>query len=224
MKFSIGIPCYNQAEYLPEAIESALAQTIPCEIVVVDDGSTDKTLEIAKSYESKGVKVVSQVNKGLPSARNTAIMNTSGEYFLPLDADDILLETCVEKMQQAAQEHAVDVIAPAFKVFGVQNGEVKFSGLPSLPEFTIANRLPYFSAIKRETLLKVGGYNPRMSLGYEDWDLWLDLFKREASICLIQDILVLYRTKANSMLTEADKHRDLLVAQMRRNHPTLYGK
>lgn len=224
MKTTVVIPCYNQAEYLPEAIDSALAQTVPCEIIVVNDGSTDKSLEIAKSYESKGVKVINQVNKGLASARNTGIMNMTGEYFFPLDSDDIMLETCIEKIEEAAKEHNSDVIAPSFKAFGVQNAELVLGTLPTIQDFLIANRLGYFSAIKKSVLLEVGGYNPRMSIGYEDWDLWLDIFKREKSICLLPNILVLYRTKVNSMLTEADKHRDLLVRQMMTNHPELYKK
>ena len=89
---SIIIPCYNQAEYLPQAIESALNQKTgeDFEVIVVNDGSTDNSLEIAKSY--KGIKVISQVNKGLSSARNTGIMNAIGDYILFLDADDNFYE------------------------------------------------------------------------------------------------------------------------------------
>ncbi len=221
MKFSVIIPVYNQAEYLHEAIESARDQTVPCEIIVINDGSTDKSLEVARSY--KEVKVIDQVNKGLASARNTGIMNATGDYILPLDADDILLETCVEKMIKAAEETGSDVIAPSFRVFGIENADLVLAGLPTLQDFLIANRLPYFSAIKRSLLLEIGGYNPRMSLGYEDWDLWIDIYKRQKGLCVLQEILVLYRKKASSMLTEADKHRDLLINQMKRNHPTLYA-
>src|SRR3990167_2888452 len=84
-KISVIIPSYNQASYLPDAIESVLTQKVaPHEIIVVDDGSTDGSLEIARKY---AVKVIVQVNKGLPSARNTGIMNATGDYILPLDAE-----------------------------------------------------------------------------------------------------------------------------------------
>lgn len=79
-KVTIGIPLYNQQDYVADAIESALSQTIPCEIIVVNDGSTDKSLEVAQRYENDGVKIINQVNKGLPSARNTVIMNMTGEF------------------------------------------------------------------------------------------------------------------------------------------------
>lgn len=221
MRFTIGIPVYNQAQYLSDAIESALAQTVPCEVLVVNDGSTDTSLEVAQKYS--GVKVINQTNKGLPSARNTLIMNMTGNYFLPLDADDILLENCVEKMMQAAEEHNnPDVITPSFKTFGTSNNQVILREIPPLETFKQANRLPYFSAIKKEVLLEVGGYNPRMTWGWEDLDLWFDIFKRTHSLCLLQDVLVLYRTKEVSMITEANKHSEELWAQIRTNHPTLW--
>src|SRR5690554_5285445 len=97
-KVTIGIPLYNQQDYVADAIESALSQTTPCEIIVVNDGSTDKSLEVAQRYEKDGVKIINQVNKGLPSARNTVIMNMTGEFLMPLDADDILNDNCVEKL------------------------------------------------------------------------------------------------------------------------------
>ena len=222
MRISVIIPCYNQGEFLADAIESALDQTAPPEVIVINDGSTDNSLDIAKSYESRGVKVVNQVNKGLPSARNTGIMHATGDYILPLDADDCLLENCIEKIAEEIKVHQSDVVAPSFKCFGVADQEVILTGIPSLKEFVQANRLGYFSAIKKSVLLEVGGYNPKMVWGYEDWDLWLDIFKRGHSLSVLQDVLVLYRTKKSSMLTEANKRADELKAQMIRNHHDLY--
>ena len=74
MKFSCVVPCFNQAQYLAECIESVLAQTLkPHEIIVVNDGSKDDTRYVAAQYA--GVKYIEQVNKGLASARNTGLMN-----------------------------------------------------------------------------------------------------------------------------------------------------
>lgn len=220
MKFSIIIPVFNQEQYLWEAIESALDQTVKCEIIVINDGSTDNSLRLAKSYEPR-VKVIDQVNKGLASARNTGIMNATGEYILPLDADDILLENCVETMQKFAKR-GPDVIASSFKTFGVNSGEVILTNTPTLEEFKTLNRIGYFSAIKRSVLLARGGYNPKMTWGYEDWDLWIDIFKRGHSLCLIPEPLMLYRIKEQSMIQEADRHRDELINQMKKNHPDVY--
>lgn len=219
MKISVVIPVYNGAEWLPEAIQSVLDQTKkPHEIIVVNDGSTDNSLEVAKQYP---VKVINQINKGLSSARNTGIMNMTGDYFFPLDADDILLEMALEKIDRIAESHQPDVIAPSFKTFGVQERLVILDAMPSVNDFMTANRIGYFSAIKKEVLLEVGGYNPKMTWGYEDYSNWIDIFRRGHTLAVIPEILVLYRTKENSMLTEAQKHHDELMARMRNDFKEL---
>ena len=91
---SIVIPCYRQAHYLGEAIESCLAQTYPnVEIVVVDDGSPDNTGEVARRYD--GARCVRQENQGLAAARNTGIRSTNGGLLVFLDADDRLLPDAI---------------------------------------------------------------------------------------------------------------------------------
>src|SRR5215217_1494790 len=92
---SVIIPCYNQAKYLGEAIESVLGQTYRnFEIIVVDDGSTDDTVEVAGSYGE--VECVEQENRGLAEARNAGVRASKGEYLVFLDADDRLLARAFE--------------------------------------------------------------------------------------------------------------------------------
>ena len=100
---SILIPCYNAEKWLQETIESALSQTWPNkEIIIVDDGSTDNSLKIARQYESNLVKVISQENKGAPAARNMALKHAQGDYIQWLDADDLLAPDKIEKQMEAA--------------------------------------------------------------------------------------------------------------------------
>ena len=221
---SIIIPVFNGQEWLSDAIESALSQTSLCKVIIIDDGSTDHSLEIAKKYERPNIiNVISQVNKGLASARNTGIMNADlADYILPLDCDDILLENCVERIVQIAKETNADIIAPSFKEFGVSNREV-ILGNPTLEDFKTANRIGYCSAIRKTALLEVGGYNPKMVYGWEDWDLWHDLLKRGKKLVTIPEILWLYRTKEKSMWTESIQHSDFLFKQLHLNHPDIYG-
>jgi glycosyltransferase involved in cell wall biosynthesis len=226
---SIVIPSCNQSEYLEDAIESAYNQTLtPCEILVIDDGSSDDSLEVARRYEFKEfpgvespVRVISQVNKGLPSARNTGIMNAKGDYIMFLDADDMLKENCLARIHQEIVQTNGDIIAPSFKEFGKSDRDIILTGF-TMDDLKVANKLGYFSCVRRSALLEVGGFNPKMKWGWEDWDLWFDLFKRGKSIAVIQEILVMYRVKDKSMIYEANQHAEELYAQIKKNHSNLF--
>lgn len=223
--FSLIVPVWKQQEYLPDALDSILDQSVlDYEVIIIDDGSPDASGKIADSFAAKDArfKVVHQVNKGLASARNTGIMNATGSYVVPLDADDILLPECLAAFALAIEKTQADIIAPSFKNFGLINMPVILDAVPSLVDFKIANRLPYFSAIRRSALLECGGYSSRMDQGYEDFHLWFDLLSRGKSICCLTDILVLYRTKDSSMLTEANKHRDHLMSQIAKDFPQVF--
>ena len=215
---SVGIPAYNQGQYLTECIESVLAQTQkPHEIIVVNDGSQDDTRYVAQQYPD--VKYIEQVNKGLASARNTMIMNMTGNYFYPLDADDMMLESCIEKISEVIEKTDADIIAPSFKCFGKYSDSVILMDNPTLQDFKGANRIGYFSAIKKEALLEVGGYSPRMTFGYEDYHLWINLLLAGKKLVTMKDILILYRTKESSMIHDAQKHHSELIAQICKDFP-----
>lgn len=225
MKISCVIPCYNQAQYLPDAIESVLRQTVkPYEIIVVNDGSPDETRYVAQQYP---VRYIETTNRGLAMARNVGIMNMAGDYFYPLDADDMMLPNCIEKISETIEKNPdSDVIAPSFKCFGKNDGEVILMESPQVEDFkpqgfSPVNRIGYFSAIKKEALLEVGGYSPKMVWGYEDYHLWINLLLKGKKIVTIKDILILYRTKENSMITSAQEHNNELVGQIYKDFPTL---
>lgn len=215
---SIVIPLYNQQLYLPDAIESALAQKVG-EIIIVDDGSTDNSLEIAQKYakNNENIKVISQVNKGLPSARNTGIMNATNKYVLFLDADDMLMPNCVDKIIETIRQTDADIIAPSFKTFGTSNEVVVLMEKPTIGDFITANRIGYCSAIKREALLEVGGYSPKMVFGYEDYHLTFNLLKGNKKLVTLPEVLWLYRTKEYSMIHEAQKHHEELMNQINKD-------
>jgi glycosyltransferase involved in cell wall biosynthesis len=102
---SILIPCYNNEEHIGAAIESGLNQTWPeCEIIVVDDGSTDESRVVARRYESEGVRVIAQENSGAPAARNRALNAAEGDYVQYLDADDLLHPKKIEAQVQVLKE------------------------------------------------------------------------------------------------------------------------
>ncbi len=230
-RITIGIASYNQAEYLEDAIESAYNQTIPAhEIIICNDGSTDNSLEISERYMFRQlpglespVRVINQVNKGLSSARNSIIMSATGDYIWFLDSDDMLKENAIEKMLQnmAATNFSADVYAPSFETFGLKNNQVIIGGF-TMEDLKLANRLGYFSCIRRSALLETGGYSPKMRWGYEDYHEWFDLFSRNKLLAPIKDVLVRYRIKENSMIIEANKHSDELMGQIKHDFPHIF--
>ena len=115
---SILIPCYNDEEYVGTAIESALNQTWPdCEIIVVDDGSDDDSTGVVQQYESDGVKVLEQENRGAAAARNRALQASTGDYIQYLDADDLLHPCKIEAQISALQGCAKRTVAVCSTVY-----------------------------------------------------------------------------------------------------------
>ena len=109
MKVSILIPLYNAEKYIAQTISSALNQTWHnIEIIVVDDGSTDQSLNIAKSFERENVRIVTQANKGAAAARNLALQFSTGDYIQYLDSDDLLSDDKIEKQLQIASLYDFD--------------------------------------------------------------------------------------------------------------------
>ncbi len=101
---SILIPAYNAERWIAGTIESALAQTWPAkEIIVVDDGSADRTLAVARSFGDRGVQVITQANRGAAAARNTALRAARGAWIQFLDADDLLNPRKIEQQLQGAE-------------------------------------------------------------------------------------------------------------------------
>ena len=173
---SVIVPCYNQGDYLSEALDSVICQTYPeWECIIINDGSTDQTETIAKEYCQKNnrIRYIYQENAGVIAARNHAIAESSGEFILPLDADDRISSSYLVKAVHVLQSD------PNCKVVygkGWLTGEKNEPFI--LPPFSIEGLLRdnciFNSAVfRRQDFDSVGGYNPNMKDGYEDWNLWL---------------------------------------------------
>ncbi|MBC8277552.1 MAG: glycosyltransferase family 2 protein, partial [FCB group bacterium] len=206
-KVSIIIPCYNYAEFLEPALSSILCQSYPdWEVIVVDDGSADNSAETAETFFSKFPdrkwKLIRQENAGLPSARNAGIRESSGEFILPLDADDMLhplyLERTVPVLIKTPGLGYVYVIADCF---GDEHrtwtgGEFDFGKL-------LENNLMTCTTLyRKQAWLDAGGYNPNMKHGFEDWDLWVGMAEKGWFGRLLNEPLFLYRKHGSTMLTE----------------------
>ncbi len=107
MRFSIIIPTYNRAVFLPKAIESVLAQTFPdWELIIVDDGSTDNTREVVSQYKDERITYIYQENAERSAARNKGIVHAKGEYVCFLDSDDYYLENFLNDLNQKIIENS----------------------------------------------------------------------------------------------------------------------
>ena len=127
---SIVIPVYNREKYVGITLDSVIKQSYTnLEIIVVNDGSTDKSLEILKSYElvDKRIRVIDKVNAGVSVARETGMMVSTGDYIFYLDADDILDKSAIEKLVCRALETGADVVTAKF-VTRYKDGDVEYKG------------------------------------------------------------------------------------------------
>ena len=118
-KISIIIPAYNVEEYLEKCLESIISQNFDkVEIIIVDDGSTDKSLQIAKEYQKKypeKTRVISQENKGQGGARNTGIKNATGKYLLFVDSDDTIKSGMLETLYAEMEKSNADIVLFGFE-------------------------------------------------------------------------------------------------------------
>ena len=175
---SVVIPCYGQAHFLREAIESVIAQAHPTEIVVVDDGSPDNTAEVAARYPQ--VRYVRQENKGLAEARNSGFRVATGDYLMFLDADDRLTPNAVEAHLKCFAEHPEAQLTVGDIDHIAEDGS--YLGSPRWPLLTAnfyeellkVNHVANIIAVmaRREVIASVGGFEPSCSPA-EDYRLLL---------------------------------------------------
>jgi GT2 family glycosyltransferase len=223
---SIIIPCFNYARYLPAAIESALAQTYrPIEVIVVDDGSTDGSLELARDYS---VQVLAQSNQGLAASTNNGVQAGSGEFFLRLDADDVLYPAFVETTLAALTSHpdAALAFAPG-EYFGLRSGLFECGPL-QLEALAQGAYVTCCSLMRRSAWQAVGGLDRTIPL-CEDWDLWLKYAERGFSGVSVPGPLWGYRKHGPSMVHRSLRsHSDVLreyrlIAHLQDHHPTVFA-
>lgn len=222
---SVIIPCYNQAEYLSSTLDSVLAQTYRnWEAIIVNDGSPDNTDEIAKRYIDKDsrIKYIYQKNQGLATSRNVGIKNSNGEYILPLDADDLIEPTYLEKaINHFNRFPDTKLVYCKADLFGKINSPWELQTY-DYDSFIWENCIFCSAFFKRSDYNKTDGYNPNMIHGYEDWDFWLSLLKKDDKVYRIDEVLFYYRVKEVSMVTELANHLQENLVQLYNNHPEIY--
>lgn len=213
----IVIPCYNASQFLARALDSVLAQTFPhWRILLIDDGSTDSTPELVRSYAPRlGARLLAltQPNRGLPAARNTAIRAGSAPLIALLDADDVWLPHRLERSIAALAAQPAAALSYGFvaridehdrpvsvhdQLLPGREGNIA----PSI--YTRRLHLPCPTiTFRRAAFAATSGFDETMR-ATEDRDLWLRLALRSPVVC-IPEIIALYRTSPGAMTTDTDR-------------------
>lgn len=205
---SIIMPAYRQAEYIAEALESVKKQTYGnWEIIIVDDGSPDNVAKIADNYsrEDTRIKFFHTDNKGVSAARNFAVERAAGEYILPLDADDTIEPTYVEKCVQHFSAHPeTDVVYCRWRCFGETKKTPKLEYV-DYETLLLSNRIFVSAMFRKSRFEEIGGYDEEMRQGMEDWEFWIRFLDRDSVVFQIPEQLFNYRIKAVSRNVEAKK-------------------
>jgi glycosyltransferase involved in cell wall biosynthesis len=211
---SIIIPCYNDWQYVEQAVDSALNQTYAYkEVIVIDDGSDTKTKAVLKSLEHKITKLITQENQGQSAARNAGIKEAEGEYNLVLDSDDFFETSFCEKAV-VVFENEIDVKLVSCEANLIFDNDKTTIYRPiggTINEFLYNNSALGTSLFRKEDCLLYGGYDESMREGFEDWEFFIRLLKYKGNAVIIQEPLYNYRKRSNSTTGLANsKKYDLL--------------
>ena len=235
---SMVVPAYNAERYIDFTIVSLLSQTHEnIEIIIVDDGSTDRTHKIACRYARADgrVTVVRQENSGVATARNRGIEEANGKFIGFVDADDIWHPTAVEKMLERFEHSSsnvgvvytwsTDIDEDNRAIGGVHVSKADGHVYPLL---VFHNFLGNASStiIRKRSLEEVGGYRPEFDLGCEDLDLYLRLAAR-FDYAVVPEFLVAYRRTPGAMSSHTERmeraHQQVLDA-VRRERPMVSSR
>jgi glycosyltransferase involved in cell wall biosynthesis len=205
-KVSVIIPNYNYACFLVEAIESVLAQTYPIhEIIVVDDGSTDNSIEVIKQFGDQ-IKLICQKNSGVSTARNNGVKYSSGDFIAFLDADDVWLPTKTEKqLQLLLSDKKIGFVTCGIREFDNCNRtiEINLNGQNGWKAEELLLFRPVVvgpgstALIPRKVFEQVGGFDERSDFhGAEDWEFCYRI-ACATKLGFVNEVLVDYRNHGN---------------------------
>ena len=205
-KVSVIIPTYNSMRFLTETVESVLRQTHrDFELLIVDDGSSDRTVQWVSELVDPRVKVISQQNQGVCVARNTGIADAQGEYIAFLDHDDLWQPTKLEKQVRCLDENPAVGLVHTWMVLVDEGGKSTGRVMTSNAEGDVWKQLIEQNTIASSSVMvrrccfeTVGVFSPSRDLyTVEDWDLWIRIASRYP-FAMIKEPLLSWRQHANN--------------------------
>lgn len=204
-KVSIIIPCYNSEKYLTECLDSILKQDVEKEIICVNDGSTDQTLDILRQFvtDYSEVNVLDMPNSGAPAARNAGFSMATGAYINYTDADDVMLPGKLQK-QLAAFADEVDIVISDYELRDQELintiAITDFQNLIENPlEMAICSVVSTMGPVYRKTVVeRVGGYNVDLTSA-QDWEFNLKIVLEGFVWAYVPEVLHYHREVAHSI-------------------------
>ena len=222
MKISLIIPVYNVESYLGKCLDTVESQTYKdSEVIIVNDGSTDNSLEIIEKYvaRNKNFQNFTIKNSGLGGARNYGLTKATGEYVVFLDSDDYISSDCLEKFAKAAKEsnsdiivcNSVDVDEQGNVVRqtenNINNGTVTLAKNPNI----LFNRFCAWGKMYRRSLFD--GLEFQSRVWYEDLRLVPKLYLKANNITYIEDVLFYYLQRAGSIMNNTNAARNIEIIE-----------
>ncbi|MBC7552522.1 MAG: glycosyltransferase family 2 protein [Taibaiella sp.] len=229
-RVSIVIPCYNHGRFIRETLRSIeqVKDKHLYEIIIVNDGSTDEfTNKELQKLSEEGYHVINQKNAGQAAARNTAILKSRGEYILPVDSDNMIYPEYIYRGIEILDANKdISVLYGNAKTFGNTTGLLT-PGAYNLQKLMLVNYIDACAMYRRSLWDAVGGYDPKIpTIGYEDWELWLNASFMGFKFLYVDEVLFEYRILDNSTIhkLKADKRKgDANIAYMVNKHKAYYG-
>lgn len=226
-RVSIIMPCYNDGLYIEESIRSVMEQTYQeIELIIIDDGSDDKTtIDILSNLSNPKIKVFHTKRLRPAGARNFGITQATGKYILPLDSDDTIEKTYVEKAVKILEMNSnIGIVYCKADLFGEKKG------IWELPDYSfdamLLDNVVFVTALfYKSDWEKVGGFNTSMDIGMEDYDFWLSILSLNKEIYQIPEILFHYRIKKISRTTKFQDNSEQVKEIYRKiyyNHKDFY--
>lgn len=223
---SIIVPCYNQEEFINDALQSVYDQTYQhWECIVMDDGSTDNSKELILSWVEKDARFSYHYkeNGGIVETRNTAIKRANGEFILPLDGDDKIAPRYLEEaMKVFSDAPETKLVYCNVQLFGKIN-RLDNSSVYSFEKMLYENQVHSAGIFRKIDFDKTKGYNENMFDGLEDWNFWLEFLNPEDKVVKLEGYYVHYRIKDVSRSTMIDKEKnERQILQMFKNNQEKY--
>lgn len=224
---SVVIPAYNAERTLLETIASVQQQTFSdFEIIVINDGSTDRTLKLLQSVQDKRLKVFTYENSGLPVARNRGISHAEGEFIAFLDADDLWTSDKLEKQLAALQNNPKAGVSYSWTYFKFENEDYSYADESNLLEgnvyadLLIRNFLHNGSnpLMRKQAIEAVGLFDPNLK-SCEDWDFYLRLAAKY-DFALVPKAQIIYRQSSSSMTSKVEVMEKYLLLVIERAFET----